>query len=197
MTTGAPPSDPTLGASSGTLLAGPRLAPPADAPLRDEAWFAAVYEESFESVFRYSSVLTRDQHLAEDVTAEAFLRVWRARDKYRGDGALLAWILTITRNCALTALGARKQEVDLALIDEPEDHAAVWDSGDGSSTEALQNALAELTAEQQQVIFLRFFKEMPHDAVALALDRNPAAVRAIQFRALQRMRKLMEASHAR
>lgn len=197
MTTAAPSSNVALGAEPGTPGTGLHISPPADAPLRDEAWFAAVYEQTFESVFRYSSVLTRDQHLAEDVTAEAFLRVWRARDKYRGDGALLSWILTITRNCALTALGARKQEVDLALIDEPEDDAAAWDSGDGASTEALQNALAELTAEQQQVIFLRFFKEMPHEAVALALDRNPAAVRAIQFRALQRMRKLMEASHAR
>lgn len=197
MTTGAPPLDPALGANSGIVRASPRPAAPAGEPRRDEAWFAEVYEQTFESVFRYSCVLTRDSHLAEDVMAEAFLRVWRARDKYRGDGALLSWILTITRNCALTALGARKQEVDLALIDEPEDHAAAWDSSDGASTEALQNALSELTAEQQQVIFLRFFKELPHEAVAIALDRNPAAVRAIQFRALQRMRKLMEASHAR
>jgi RNA polymerase sigma-70 factor (ECF subfamily) len=165
--------------------------------VRDEAWFAGVYEQAFESVFRYSSFLTRNPHLAEDVTAETFLRVWRARDNYRGEGAVLSWVLTIARNCAVSALGARKEEVDLALIDEPEDPGSASDSrADSARADALQAALAELTAEQQQVIFLRFFKELPHEAVARELGRNPAAVRAIQFRALHRMRKLMENSNA-
>ena len=86
----------------------------------------------------------------------------------------------------------------MALINEPEDPAHGEKGGEENPTfDALQSALAELTAEQQQVIFLRFFKELPHDAVAAELGRNPAAVRAIQFRALHRMRKLMEAHDAR
>ena len=181
-----------------TASACPPAAQRSNVPVRDEAWFAAIYESTFDNVFRYSSALTRNSHVAEDVTAETFLRVWRSRENYRGEGSVLAWILTIARNCATTALNSRKEELDLALIIDPEDPTLTQDAdADSPNIEALQAALAELTAEQQQVIFLRFFKELPHEAVAAELGRNPAAVRAIQFRALHRMRKLMEAGHAR
>ena len=168
-----------------------------DAPRRDEAWFTALYDETLDSVHRYASVLVRDPDLADDVVADTFLRVWRSRAGYRGEGRALAWVLTITRNCALTALRARREEIDLALVDEPEAPDAPAAGAEVEQVEALESALAHLTAEQQQVIFLRFFKEMPHDAVARALGRNPAAVRAIQFRALARLRKALETTHAR
>jgi RNA polymerase sigma-70 factor, ECF subfamily len=164
---------------------------------RDEAWFTALYEETLDSVHRYATVLVRNPDLADDVVADTFLRVWRARASFRGEGSALAWVLTIARNCALNALKARREEIDLALVDEPEDRQLAEPGADIEEFESIQSALSLLTPEQQQVIFLRFFKEMPHDAVARALGRNPAAVRAIQFRALARLRRALETNHAR
>jgi DNA-directed RNA polymerase specialized sigma24 family protein len=46
------------------------------------------------------------------------------------------------------------------------------------------------------VIFLRFYEELPHESVAAKLGRSSNAVRAIQFRALSRLRQLLEASRA-
>ena len=56
----------------------------------------------------------------------------------------------------------------------------------------VQDAIRLLTPEQQQVVFLRFFEGLPHESVAAQMGRNPNAVRAIQFRALGRLRKLLE-----
>ena len=164
---------------------------------RDERWFNALYDETLESVHRYATVLVHDPCLVDDVVADTYLRAWRGRLTFRGDGRNLSWVLSITRHCSLDALQARREEVDLASISEPADEQAEQPWADGADFDALRAALSRLTLDQQQVLFLRFFREMPHEAIATELGRNPAAVRAIQFRALARLRKLMEAGHAR
>ena len=55
----------------------------------------------------------------------------------------------------------------------------------------LREAIGRLTLEQQQVILLRFFEGMGHERVATKLGKKPNAVRAIQFRALARLRTIL------
>ena len=63
--------------------------------------------------------------------------------------------------------------------------------------EVIRRAIGRLTEEQQQVIFLRFFEQLSHEDVARQLARNANAIRAVQFRALARLRTLLEAERAR
>ena len=62
-----------------------------------QAGFAQLYEATFDAVYRYAYVLTGRAELAADV----YVRAWRARDAYRGQGTLLSWLLSITHNCAM------------------------------------------------------------------------------------------------
>ena len=161
---------------------------------RNRDWFEAVYTETFESVFRYAQLLLRDAHRAEDVAAEVYLRAWRARASYRGTGSHQSWLLSITHNVAHSLLRATREVADIDLLRDHEDGAAGPEAEFFSSVDAerVQAAIRLLTPEQQQVVFLRFFEGLPHEAVAARMGRNPNAVRAIQFRALSRLRKLLE-----
>lgn len=161
---------------------------------RDSFWFGRTYENHVGSVFRYALLMVRDPVRAEDVTAEVFLRAWRSRESFRGDGTPLSWLLSITHNCALTLLRSERSEADVDAIEEPRDPTGdPAGHVDAESDKAeLQRAIGHLTAEQQQVVLLRFFEGLPHDQVAARLGRNPNAVRAIQFRALCRLRRLLE-----
>ena len=161
---------------------------------RGREWFAELYEATFESVFAYAQMLLRDEHRAEDVTAEVYFRAWRARETWRGTGSCKSWLLSITHNVSLSVLRASREVADVSLLADHVDgaagpEAAIMHSGDA---EMLQDAIRLLTPEQQQVVFLRFFEGLPHEAVATHMGRNPNAVRAIQFRALSRLRKLLE-----
>lgn len=183
-------------------LAFNRLAPaaspsPAAAELpRDAEWFTAVYERTFDSVYRLASLLTRDRHLAEDVTAETYVRVWSRRSSLAGAEA--PWILAIARNCAFDALRTRRPALDLFNLPEVEDRAEGAPGAlDPETVRLLQDCLARLTPEQQQVLFMRFDEALPHEVVARRLGKKPNAIRAIQFRALARLRTLMEASRVR
>ena len=161
---------------------------------RGREWFEALYAETFDGVFRYAQLLLRDAHRAEDVTAEVFLRAWRSRDSYRGEGSHLSWLLAITHNVAHSILRSTREVADVDLLRDCEDGAAGPEAEFFLSVDAerVQEAVRLLTPEQQQVIFLRFFEGLPHEAVAARMGRNANAVRAIQFRALSRLRKLLE-----
>lgn len=81
----------------------------------------------------------------------------------------------------------------MSQIQEPEDTTPVETLFPEADSARIQEAFQRLTIEQQQVISLRFFEELPHGEVAKRMHRTANAVRAIQFRALSRMRNLLEA----
>lgn len=164
--------------------------------LRDSAAFGQLYEQTVDSVYRYALVLVRDRDRAEDVAADVYLKAWKNRLSLRDGAAALPWLLSITHNVAISMLRASREVADVDLIEEREDLNARTDTALFAEADAasLQSAMRRLTPEQQQVVFLRFFEELPHDVVAARLNRNPNAIRAIQFRALSRLRKLLEVS---
>lgn len=165
-----------------------------------DAWFVDFYDEHFDSVYRYAGMLVRNTQVAEDVVSDAFLRAWEARHTCRNRKAALSWMLSITRNCAIDALRAQKKgTVELSAIPEPEDPGTDLSATEEVSVELrmrLEEAIRELPAEQQQVLFMRFYEKRSHDEVAQQLGKNASAVRVIQYRALGRLRKLMDGVEA-
>jgi len=187
-----------MSATAVLALVGSPTRPIADAPVldpdRSSDWFARLYEDTIDSVYRYSFTLMRDAAAAEDLAADVYLKAWRSRSSLRDDRTVLPWLMSITHNLAISQMRGAKEVADVSLLSQHEDPTA--DPGAATFGDSaigdLQLALRELTPEQQQVVFLRFFEGMPHEAVAARMGRNPNAVRAIQFRALTRLRKLLE-----
>ncbi|MGE0598649.1 MAG: RNA polymerase sigma factor [Dehalococcoidia bacterium] len=165
-----------------------------DAEVRDATWFSNLYEDSIDSVYRYAHVLVKDPDRAEDVAADVFFRAWRGRHGLRDESTALSWLLTITHNSAMSMLRASRETTDIDAVSEPRDESADPSREIFTAYEAdrVRDAITKLTAEQQQVVFLRFFEALPHDEVARRLNSNSNAVRATQFRALARLRKLLQ-----
>ncbi len=161
----------------------------------ERARFAALYDETFDAVYRYARTLTSDPTLAEDVAAEVYLRAWRQRASFRGEGRPLSWLLSITHNYAITTMRkAGRETVDAEAgvkrespVQGPE--AAAIATG---QRETILAALQLLTPEQQQVVVLRFFADWSHAEIGAQLNRKESAVRALQYRALRRLRGVME-----
>ncbi|MEE9278262.1 MAG: sigma-70 family RNA polymerase sigma factor [Dehalococcoidia bacterium] len=162
--------------------------------------FGRLYCETFDTVYRYASTLTSNATEAEDIAAEVFIRAWQSRARFRGEGSVLSWLLSITHNCAQTAIRKRGREsVDLDLVAGRADPAV--DPGTALCARAfgmeLQFAIRELTPSQQQVIFLRFVEGLSTEAIARRLGRGPDAVRALQSRAIKSLRVRLPAKRPR
>lgn len=80
--------------------------------------FEKLYRKHLASVFRFSMRLVGDRGIAEDITSEAFLELWRNVDTVDAD-RLPAWLFTVARNRAMDYWRHRTVEQRLAP-DPPE-----------------------------------------------------------------------------
>lgn len=160
----------------------------------DRAAFAELYDQYVDSVYRYLLYRLREPSDAEDLTSEVFTRAFANIHRYRWQGkSFLAWLYTIARNAVTDRRRRERPTVDLDTAyglaeDGPTAHErAVL----GEQVGALRGAVKHLTTEQQQVLSLRFEANLSSREVAHMLGKNEGAIRALQFRALGRLRKIL------
>lgn len=162
----------------------------------DREAFGRLYEEHAVRVFRHAYFLTSDVNLAEDLTAQTFLKALEAIGRYENRGVpFIAWLLRITVNLAINHRKALKNSVHAQLPDQIIDDDALG-SPELSCTmksegERVWRKVMELPTEQRQVITMRFMEDLPYSDVAAVLGKSIGAVRVIQFRALHNLRNLL------
>jgi len=160
----------------------------------NRAAFAELYDAHVDSVYRYLLYRVREPSDAEDLCSEVFTRAFANIHRYRWQGkSFLAWLYTIARNAVTDR---RRRERPTVEIDKAyglaEDGPTAHDRAvHGETVDALRGAVRHLTTEQQVVLILRFVENRSSREVAKILGKNEGAIRALQFRALGRLRKLM------
>lgn len=127
----------------------------------------------------------------EDVLGEVFLQVARDIGRFSGDDAALRrWVFSIAHNRSMDAHRRAKRDRSTLEAEVAEGRSAV---GDDAPTEALDPeliaALATLSADQREVVVLRFVADLPLEAVAKITGRSAGAVKAMQHRAMDNLRK--------
>ena len=160
----------------------------------DRSAFAELYDTYVDNVYRYLLYRVREPSDAEDLCSEVFTRAFANIHRYRWQGkSFLAWLYTIARN-AVTDRRRRERptvEIDNAYGLAEDGPTAHERAVHGEAVDALRGAVRHLTAEQQEVLVLRFVENRSSREVAKILSKNEGAIRALQFRALGRLRKLM------
>ncbi|HEX4743573.1 MAG TPA: sigma-70 family RNA polymerase sigma factor [Candidatus Limnocylindria bacterium] len=160
----------------------------------DRAAFAELYDAHVDSVYRYLLYRVREPSDAEDLTSEVFTRAFANIHRYKWQGkSFLAWLYTIARNAVTDR---RRRDRPTVEIDNAYGLAAEGPSAHdlavrGEDVEALRGAVKHLTGEQQEVLVLRFVENLSSREVANILGKNEGAIRALQFRALGRLRRIL------
>jgi RNA polymerase sigma-70 factor (ECF subfamily) len=160
----------------------------------DRAAFAELYDEHIDSVYRYLLYRVREPSDAEDLASEVFTRAFANIHRYRWQGkSFLAWLYTIARNAVTDRRRRERPTVDIdSAFSLAQDGPTAHDRAvHGEQVQALRGAVKHLTAEQQQVLSLRFEANLSSRQVAKMLGKNEGAIRALQFRALGRLRKIL------
>jgi RNA polymerase sigma-70 factor (ECF subfamily) len=118
----------------------------------------------------------------EDVLSEVFLHVARDIRRFKGDDAAMRrWVFSIAHNRVVDDRRRRARRPQAANAPMPDSPSVpVPDLFDPSLVEAL----ATLSADQREVVVLRFVADLPLEAVARITGRRVGAVKALQHRAL-------------
>jgi RNA polymerase sigma-70 factor (ECF subfamily) len=154
-----------------------------------------LYDRYYLPIYRYLRVRVEDQEDAEDLAAEVFVRMIEHLPRYQSRGRpFLAWLYTIARNLLTDYYRSQRW----APLDLPDPERGRGDEGMMERIEAraeqdcLWRALRQLTPEQQEVLFHRFFEGRSVEETAQLMGKQPGAIRALQHRALAALRRRME-----
>jgi RNA polymerase sigma-70 factor (ECF subfamily) len=161
----------------------------------DAQALAEIYDRYAESIYRYLYRYLGDAAHAEDLTCEVFLKLLQVVKTHRAPrDRLQGWLYRVAHNLAMDWFRQRGKGATLSLEEE-------WISGaDPPSTvieknqarQQLRAAICQLTADQQQVILLRFGEGLRLADVSRLMDKSEGAVKILQHRAVQRLRKLLD-----
>jgi len=162
----------------------------------DAEAFGALYDRFVERVYRYLYFRTGSHPEAEDLTEQVFLKAWEAIGRYRWQGRpFLAWLYRLAHNAHIDYVRSTKPTTSLSNDARPLNVAsptAGVELARALDAEVLAGALSQLTAEQQQVIIMKFIEGLDNEQIAQTMDRREGAIRALQMRALMSLRRVLE-----
>jgi RNA polymerase sigma-70 factor (ECF subfamily) len=167
----------------------------------DAEAFGALYDRYVDLVHRYVYYRVGSQALAEDLTSETFLRALRRITTYTWQGVDIgAWFVTIARNLVADHYKSGRYRLEVQVQEVRDDRAA-----DGPEDEVLDaldhrvllEAVTKLGAEQQECIVLRFLQGLSVSETAAVMGKNDGAVKALQYRAVRSLSRLLPAGFVR
>jgi RNA polymerase sigma factor (sigma-70 family) len=160
--------------------------------------FEAQVLPHLDAAYRFARWLARSPDDADDVVQEAILRAYRGFDALRGSD-VKAWLLTIVKNCHLTAL---KQQQRRALVPLPEEHdtqdgqVLIANTPDPESATILRDEqrtldrlVAALPDDYREVLILREIEDMDYREIAAVTNVPLGTVMSRLSRARAALRK--------
>ena len=162
---------------------------------KDQTAFGELYNRHVSRVYRHVYYMVGNPSEAEDLTAQAFLQAWKAIERYQMRGApFVSWLMRIAHNLGVSHLRSRKPSSELpeTLVDKsregnPDDVLERQADGD-----RVHEAILRLREEHRRVLILRFVEDLEYREVAEIVGKSVPAVRVIQHRALNALRKQMQ-----
>lgn len=162
---------------------------------RDPGAISDIYTHYARLILRYIYLRVGERELAQDLTQEVFIKVIHgiARFEYRDEKSFLGWLYTIAANVLSSHQRRRRprstslDHQDQLIDQRSQDNARII-----TDRVALQQAIGQLTSDQQQVLVLRFFADMSNSEIAGLLRRTEGAIKALQHRAIHSLQRIMD-----
>lgn len=150
--------------------------------------FELLVDRYQQKVFRLAYSIMGESASAEDVTQDAFVKMWHVLPEYDGRASPSTWLYTIARNTALSALRAATHRRSTSLDCTYAVPAASVDTVARLETEQLVGRLPEA---EQEVVRLFYLQDRNIDEVAQMLDMPMGTVKSHLHRARRRLAEWM------
>ena len=165
--------------------------------------FRTLVERHGRHVFRLAFRLTGNEHDAEEVVQETFLRAYRGFRRFEARSQVGTWLHRIAVNCAMDLLRARQRDEKAESLDAFEPGQAPHQVADRApdperllySAEVerrVANALRRLTPTERAAFVLRHFEGASIEEIRHALGLGEAAAKHSVFRAVQKLRAALQ-----
>lgn len=160
---------------------------------KNPAAFSGIYERWEVPVYQYFYYRTGNTFSAEDLTSQLFLKVFESIGRYQHRGHFAAWVFTIARNMVAKHFREKHHEesYETASItrEEPDplEELALSDE-----IEKLKILVSSLSAEEQELIRLRYAADLKFSDIAIILHKREDAVKKSLYRLQTHLQYLLE-----
>lgn len=156
--------------------------------------FAEILRPLIEPGFRLALAMLRDRSAAEDAVQEASFTAWRKLATMRDRGRVRPWFLGIVANKCRNA--RRRSWFTKVSLGVPEEVAIDSREDDSLRSADLRAAVMRLPHDDQLVIVLYFYLDLPLEEVAVAVGASVAATRGRLYRSVSRLRPKLDIEEA-
>jgi RNA polymerase sigma-70 factor (ECF subfamily) len=166
----------------------------------DEESFRVLLERHRNPVIRFVYRMVQDQAVAEELSQEVFLRVYRARGTYEPTARFTTWLFRIATHLALNSLrDGRKEQQQQRLDDERDGDMPVREVADRKPSveqrmvaetrlREVRDAIGLLPEKQRAAVLMHKYEEMEYAQIANVLECSESAVKSLLFRAYETLR---------
>ncbi len=161
-----------------------------------------LYDRYGRLVYSLAVRMVGEGGLAEEITQDVFVQVWRKAGTYRPElGRPLTWLASIARHRAIDALRRRKTrppvlldglDLDDAPLKSADERTPPLQAEQAQARERVLRALANLPEEQRAALLLAYFEGLSHRELAERLDQPLGTVKTRLRLGLQKLRQLLE-----
>ena len=151
----------------------------------------AVYWDTMPRVYNFFRYRVGDDQLAEDLTANTFMKAWRARDRYLNDvAAFSTWLFSIAQNVAVDHYRRRKPEVSLDALPDLSDDNSIEEMIERRADSARLNVLLNrLPPRERELIALKYGADLTNRAIAQVTGMSETNVGSTLHRTIQKLRQ--------
>jgi RNA polymerase sigma-70 factor (ECF subfamily) len=152
-----------------------------------------LYLIHFDRIYSYLHMSVGNRHDAEDLTTQTFLKMLEAIGRFRWRSApFSAWLFRIAHNLAMDHFRASRRWHPEEEVPEPpdaEEASAEEEAMHAIGRQSMLDLIENLSADQQQVLTLKFVFNFPNADVATILGKTEGAIKSLQHRALVSLQK--------
>jgi RNA polymerase sigma-70 factor (ECF subfamily) len=160
----------------------------------DRQAFRSLYAAAGPKLYAICLRLMRRREEAEDVLQEAFVRIWERSHQFDpSKGQAIAWLVTVTRHCALDRLrkpGREPVEFNDAVVEEIDAHVALLARGEGQALD-LRRCLSAMREDYRDAVVLAYVNGMTHEELAERFNKPVGTIKSWVRRGLEQLKDCM------
>ena len=162
----------------------------------DEDAFDELFHQYKKLVFKSALIISGDAREAEDILQEVFVKVWTSKHTFDcSKGSFINWLYKITVNQSISK--CRKKKISSLSLDQIDSGSGIVDNRERIEPnldrkweyEALTKLVSQMDEKHRLVLILRYFNDLPNNAIAEILDIPIGTVKSRLHNALASLRK--------
>lgn len=161
----------------------------------DQQALATIYRAHAAALLKYGQKFSQDGQLVEDSLQDLFIELWKNRAGLSDTDSIRKYLFVSLRRKIIRNLNPIKRvaseepEERLFQADFAIDEKIIEEEGQIEQKEKLEQAIAQLSERQQEVLYLKYFADMDYPEICEVMNINYQSVRNLAFRALQALRE--------